>query len=137
MYGNDHCHSLFLKGRGTNALNERSRSKRRAEREKSRNARKKSVRLNQRSQHILDNRDLNILDYLNEKKTKHSERTKLEYLSQKAEEKKKITFAPQLSARSLRITKGRDTVNRSKSGERVKPILFAALYFDAEERKKR
>ena len=95
------------------------------------------MRLNQRSQHILDNRDLNILDYLNEKKTKHSERTKLEYLSQKAEEKKKITFAPQLSARSLRITKGRDTVNRSKSGERVKPILFAALYFDAEERKKR
>lgn len=137
MYGNDHCHSLFLKGRGNTALNERSRSRKRAERQKSRNQRKKSVKLSQRSQHILDNRDLNILDYLNEKKTKHSERTKLEYLTQKAEEKKKATFAPQLSARSKRLTKARDTTEKDENGEKVKPILFAALYFDADERKKR
>ena len=67
-----------------------------------------------------------------------AERTRLEYLEKMKSKKKEATFAPNISKKSKKICKQRQTVVRDHSGnQKVKPVLFSALHFDAEERAKR
>ncbi len=59
----------------------------------------------------------------------------MEYIDkQRSEKAKEETFAPQIFRKSKALCKSRQTLAADEEGKtKVKPVLFSALYFDAEE----
>jgi len=69
---------------------------------------------------------------------KYAERSKKDYLEQKKKIEENITFQPSISKITKQICKDRFTIEKSPDGQnKVKSILFSALYLDADERAKR